>query len=270
MKLLMMDMDGTLFNDRKEITSGNRLALAKLKNKGYVIGIATGRALFVMKEVLEKYHMENIVDYVIGYNGVEIWNRRNHQVDYTYRLSPEVICDIYSRIKHQPWNLVAYDESGRYVQIVDERAQKYASDNNQSCYLYDFEKGDRWWSKVSILPLGMRNFTEKEFVDMYKLSGHAYHGFETSPFSFEIVHAKVSKVEAIKRVCEMLGITLEDVIAFGDSGNDLSMLQCAGVGVAMANATSEIKEAADYVTKSNNEDGIAYFVEKYIEGGDIL
>lgn len=270
MKLLMMDMDGTLLNDQKEITAGNRRALSIMKKQGVTIGIATGRAQFVIKDILKKYHMDDIVDYVVSYNGVEIWDCKEDSIVYTYRLSPEMVKEICLKIKDKPWNLVAYDESGRYVLIKDDRALKYAKDNGQDCFLYDFENGEQNWSKVSILPLGMRNFTKEEFEEMYRYNCDLYHGFETSPFSFELVHAKVSKVEGIKRVCEMLHIAMDEVVAFGDSGNDLEMLQSVGVGVAVANATDEIKEVADYMTLSNNEDGIAYFIDQYIEGGIIL
>ena len=267
MKLIMLDMDGTLFNNNKEITEENCETLRYAKACGMSVGIATGRATFILDRVIQQFHMEDIIDFVIGYNGVEIKDYRTGILDYTYRMDKTLTKEVALRIQDKPWNLVAYDESGRYVKYADERVIEYAKVNHQPYFVYDFENGERSWSKLSIISLGNHAFTKEEFQEMYAMNNEKYHGFETSNYSFEIVHSKVSKVKGIEHVCRKLGITMQEVMAFGDSGNDVAMLQAAGIGVAMANGTSDAKQAADVVTLSNEENGVAHYLHKYFERG---
>lgn len=86
----------------------------------------------------------------------------------------------------------------------------------------------------------------------------------STPFFLEFMNNEVDKGEGLKRLAETLGIKQEEVIAMGDAGNDLSMVKYAGLGVAMENGFAEVKENAQFITKSNDEDGVAYAIEKFV------
>ena len=109
--------------------------------------------------------------------------------------------------------------------------------------------------------------TALKFVKIFadKFQGYISVG-RSEPFYIELMPLGIDKAVSLGRLSAMVGLGRENVIACGDGFNDISMVEYAGLGVAMANAQDELKEVADYVTYSNDEDGVAYIIEKYILG----
>lgn len=150
---------------------------------------------------------------------------------------------------------------------MDERAAKYSELSGTPPIKYEnieelIGKGINkilWYDEVERI-----NEFQKELQG--KLSSTV--NFHTSqPFFLEFVDVNASKAIALEKLGEYYGIKREEMIAIGDGFNDLSMIEYAGLGVAMENAPSEIKEAADFVTLSNEDDGVAYVIEKFILSG---
>ena len=262
MKLLMLDMDGTLFTDDKRITEKTMDCLINVKKRGVKIGIATGRASFNVKSVLKKYQLENIVDYIVGLNGAQVEDIHNHILLQQDCVSSDMARDVYSKIQHTDINLVSYTSNGVYARYDEERVHKLCRNLSLSLSLYDFSSGDLEWNKL--LCLRKYPYTEEECSYLLSLNNEQYHGFITDVDCFEIVNTNVSKSKGIQVLCNLIGISIDDVMAFGDSGNDVDMLANVGIGVSMGNATDVVKSVAKFVTLSNEEDGIDYFVEKYL------
>ena len=264
MKLLMLDMDGTLLTNDKNVTDKTRKCLLGLKERNIKIGIATGRPVFNVKRALVNYNLVGIVDYVVGLNGVEIGNLQNDTIQLQEQITSDMTKDIYFKIKSTDLNMVTYRyQEGAYARFDEPRVHRLCNNLLLPLIVYDFSNDDQIWNKVLIT----RNypFSKEECEWLLSLNNDQYHGFITDIDCFEIVNSKVSKASGIQVLCDQMGITINEVMAFGDSGNDIEMLSSVGIGVAMGNASSEVKSVAKYETLSNEEDGIVYFVEKYLE-----
>ena len=238
------------------------------KSQGVKIGLASGRAKSLLDRTIEQYHLEDIVDYAVGVNGVQIIDFKNNVVKETYHLTLDMIQEVVEKLKDFPGNIVVYDDKCRYVKYLSEREKVNAVRNGTNIEVYDFEKNTREWPKFLILT-DNESFTDDEFAFLYSLNNDRYYGFETAPYGFEIVDRRVSKSKGIAMLCEYLGISMDEVIAFGDSGNDVDMLEAVGLGVAMGNANDAARKAAKDVTLSNEEDGIAYYLNRYFKRGTL-
>ncbi|MBQ9840368.1 MAG: HAD family phosphatase [Erysipelotrichaceae bacterium] len=265
MKLIMLDVDGTLINSKRELTPITIEALRFVKKLGIKVGIATGRATFVMDKWIKEHQIEDVIDYVVGFNGVEVKDYQNNTMEVSDMMSAEMTREVAIKSRNMPWNVVAYDEHCRYAKVADSHIIGYSQMTGQPYAVYDFETGEKEWAKVSFYTFENANFTEEEFALMPPLMTDTYHGFRTSPFTFEIVNANVSKVKGIRKVCNKLGITIDEVMAFGDSGNDVEMLKAVGLSVVVANGTPDALAVADAVTLSNDEDGVAHYLYNYFK-----
>ena len=266
MKLIMLDMDGTLFTDDKRITDATIDALLYAKSQGMKVGIASGRAKSLLDKTIAEYHLEDIVDYAVAINGVQIVDFKKNFVKETYVLSSENVNEIARRLKDFPSNFVVYDDKCRYVKYLSDREVASAKRNGSELVVYDFEKNTRDWPKVLVIS-DNELMSQEEFAYLDSLHTDEYHGFETAPFGYEFVNINVSKGKGIQMLCDYIGITIDEVIAFGDSGNDIDMLEAVGLGVAMGNANEAAKKAAKDVTLSNEEDGVAYYLNRYLKRG---
>ena len=264
MKLLMLDMDGTLLTNDKCVTEKTRECLLGLKERNIKIGIATGRPVFNVKRALVNYNLVGIVDFVVGLNGVEIGDLQSDTIELQQRINFDMTRDICLKIKDTDLNMVTYRyQEGAYARFDEPRVHKLCNNLQLPLIVYDFSKDDQIWNKVLITR--SYPFTKEECKWLVSLNNDQYHGFITDVDCFEIVNSKVSKASGIEVLCHKLGITMNEVMAFGDSGNDTDMLAAVGIGVAMGNASKEVKSVAKYDTLSNEEDGIVYFIEKYLE-----
>ncbi|MBQ9840979.1 MAG: HAD family phosphatase [Erysipelotrichaceae bacterium] len=262
--LIMLDMDGTLFTDDKRITEKTMCCLKQLKSLGIFIGIATGRPTFNVKRTIQTYKLDEIVDFVVGLNGVEVANLNRDTIDYQDQMTCDMAIEIAHKIKDTDMNMITYTPECAYARFDEPRVHRLCKNLQLPLKLYDYSEDTRTWNKVLV----MRNepYTKEECDFLLSINNNRYHGFITDVDCFEIVNANVSKASGIKAICKELGITMDEVMAFGDSGNDIDMLNAVGYGVVMANGSSEAKAVAKYETLSNEEDGIAYFIEKYIGG----
>ena len=268
MKLIMLDMDGTLLNSEKKLTPVTIDSLRFVKELGIKVGIATGRASFMIDNWIKQYNIADVIDYIVGYNGVEVKDCTNGTMEISDMMTPEMTSELAIKCRNMPWNIVAYDEHCRYAKVADSHIVGYSEKTGQPYAVYDFETGDRSWAKVSFYTFDNGIFTDEEFALMPPLMSDTYHGFKTSPFTFEVVNANVSKVKGIQKVCDKLGITMDGVMAFGDSGNDVEMLKAVGLGVVVSNGTSDALAVADAITLSNDEDGVAHYLNTYFKRGE--
>ena len=116
-----------------------------------------------------------------------------------------------------------------------------------------------------ILTAGEPNYLQETYKEMMEPFKDTLSCMFTAPFYFEFTAKGIDKAKALETVLTKLGVNKEEIVAFGDGHNDISMVRYAGVGIAMGNAVQELKDIADYVTLSNDEDGIAYAIDKFIK-----
>lgn len=239
-KLIALDMDGTLLQSDHEVSIANQEAIKKAMDKGIHVMISTGRWLDYCYDYAERLQLNN---YIVTVNGGEIW-------------TPEK--KLLERHTHKPEVMEKMWKIGRKYDVtmwLVSTEQSYRSDN----YPTDFYKEE--WLKIG--------YTTEDLATLDKIRGELaqFEGLELTnslPTNIEVNPLGVNKANGLKRVCQELDIKMDEIMAVGDSLNDIKMIEQAGLGIAMGNAQDSIKEVADYVTDTNNNDGVAKAIERFI------
>ena len=269
MKILFLDLDGTLLNDEKQITAGNKIALEKALELGHRVVITTGRPLASAKIQNERLGLNKAGCYIIAFNGGVIYDCGKQQAIYENYLPKEVALKAVRICNRAGVHVQAYDATHVLIEPNhDPESVEYYRSTTGTVFR-QVESFDRELSehvpKVLCISLEDRTILERaERLLKQELSQETDCLYSSSRY-LEIVAKGLNKGTAITRLCGLLDIPVADSIACGDQENDLSMIKTAGVGVAMANAIDAVKHYADYITiRDNNHDGIAEVVEKFL------
>lgn len=264
-KLLALDLDGTLTNSKKVITPRTRETLLKAQEKGVKIILASGRPTYGIVPLAEQLELQKYEGYILAYNGGEITDWKTKEVICKNLLDPEVLPYLYECAKKNDFAIVTYD--GEYVLTEkpdDEYVLKEALLNVMKIKKVDnfLEAVKHPIAKCLIVGDPTRlAVLEKEMYDHLK---DRMGVFRSEPYFLELVPKGIDKALSLAGMLEKIGVSREEMIAIGDGFNDLSMIKYAGLGIAMANAQDVVKENADFITLSNEEDGVAYAAEKFI------
>lgn len=264
-QLIAMDLDGTLSNDQKIITEKTKAALMAAQEKGIRLALASARpspGLFRERDVLQ---MQSYGGILMSYNGGRIVDAATGEVLFETAMDME-----------QTRQVLRFLESLPVTPILDDGVQFYVTDKNGYKVDYECRNNNMVCQEVENLadflhfaPIKILMSADPEKIreiqqEIARNLPEDLTVVQTAPFYLEVIPACINKGQGIRDICQVLGMTPEQVIAFGDAQNDIPMLQAAGMGVAMGNATQAVKEAANYVTLSNNEDGIAAALEKLL------
>ncbi len=267
-RLLFMDLDGTLLDDRKEITPGNRLALEQALERGHGVIITTGRPL---KSALDQAHtlgMDKPGCLLIAYNGAVIYDWTEKKQIFSRTLSLDTINKIFDQVNPTGLHIQTYDTWAVLVErrCDDEAVRRYCSLIGMEFRVIDDVHTDLREEPVKILLIDFQEQTKLLNAQAWireNMSRDVDCFFSCDQY-LEVVPKGMSKGEAVRMLCRMMNVDISDAVAVGDAANDLSMIQTAGIGIAMANGTDEVKAVADYVTtRDNNHDGIAEVVSLY-------
>lgn len=260
-RLLAVDLDDTLLNEKSEVSAANKEAIQEAVRRGVIVTIATGR----MFESAQKIAKEIGIDAaLIAYNGALVQTAVSEEVLMKQCLDEDAAQAVLDLFREKGWYIQLYRGDKLYVDTVTDDTRDYEDRVKTKAVAI----GDALYADPkNILKMLAINDAEKlDFVEQTVQS--AFRGKVFAPRSrprlLEIVNAKVNKGEALRFVAERFGVKREEVMAIGDSNNDIAMLEYAGVGVAMENASERVKEVADVMTKSNKEDGVAAAIKEYI------
>lgn len=269
-RLIAVDMDGTLLNEENRITERTIEALRKMESCGALIVPATGRC----RALLPKEIRQNLkIRYAILENGAEIWDYEKEEVFYEKGLSQETTEMIYHKIRNQAGFAEFFKDGEAYAEIsgLGRLNQVYAEPN----FVNYFKRDHIFVQNLEMRPDVLHRTKKinmyflnpdlrKELEDMLRKEGNCE--MTSSGFgNLEVQDRNVQKGAALKLLCEKNGILQKEVMAFGDGNNDIGMLQYAGIGIAMGNADEEIKKAADVVTLTNRKDGVAAYLEEFLK-----
>lgn len=269
-KLIAFDLDGTLLNTDKKVTEYTKKVLKKAAEKGIEIVPATGRPLTAVPG--ELYHLPG-VRYAITSNGarvIEAESKKTLQAELLPYEKAKVIMGIfreYDVMRDIFYDGQGYIEGGKMTQIERYvmtpamieyvRKERIAVDDIERMFV----KERRDLDKVQAI-FANPDERKEAWERLKALEGIEASGAFTN--NIEVNAAGVHKGVALIYLGERLGIKLEEMLAFGDGSNDIKMLETAGTGVAMENAAEIVKEAADAIALSNDEDGVAQYIEKYV------
>lgn len=262
-KLVAVDFDGTLLSSDTTISKRNINAINELIKRGVHIVPASGRACWNTKALLDGVNIK----YIIGSNGAQLRDvEEEADIDrayINYNFAADLVDELEKEIAvvHASINN-EFVRSGTHVNKFDEAYKfnhMYNTVDNLSDYL---RNGKRDCSK-----LGLSAFNKEVLNKAMDLinSYDSMVAFPSAPLFLEINVKEATKGKSLEKLGNHLNIDRKNIAAIGDHGNDYSMLKYAGYGVAMGNAEKEIKEIADEITLTNDEDGVAVFLEKLIE-----
>lgn len=264
-KLLVLDLDGTLTNRKKEVTKRTRRSLIQAQERGVKIALASGRPTYGMAPLADMLGLKEYGGYVLSYNGGEIIDWKTGETIYAKLLDPEVIPYLYRCATEGGFAIVTYN--GKYVVTEhpdDKYVQKEALLNVMTLQKVDnFLEAVRFPVAKCLIVGEPRGLAKLETEMRAQLEGRMG-VFRSEPYFLELVPDGIDKAQSLSVLLEHTGLKREETIAVGDGYNDLPMIQFAGVGIAMSNAQEVVRRHADYVTLSNEEEGVAAVVEKFI------
>lgn len=257
-RAIALDLDGTLTNHDKVVTPRTRQALLQAESKGAIIILASGRPTYGIVPVAECLELEKRGGYILSYNGGNIVNAKTGEKLFSQFLPDAVIPILYKYAKEKNHALLGYAGNEIITEMPDDPYVKEESRINKM----NIRKVDNLLDALEphptkLLMTGDPTDMLKAEEELVEILGEKMDIFRSAPFFLELVPKGIDKAQSLLRLLSKINLTPADLIAFGDGYNDLSMLKLAGVGVAMANAAPEVRADADYVTLSNEEDGVA-------------
>lgn len=264
-KALVLDIDGTLTNSRKEITSLTRKKIQNIQKMGHVVILASGRPTKGMEAPAKELMLSQYGGYMLSFNGGRIVHCSTGEVVYQKTLPPHVVPRLHDYALAHDMGIVTYKDD---VVLCGTRMDEYLSleskINHMDVVISENFKQDTHFPLNKCLltaPPAAAAAHEKALKERF---GEELSIYRSEPFFIEVMPKNIDKAASLDVLLNQIGMTKKDAICCGDGFNDLSMIQYAGIGVAMANAQDVIKKAADFITLSNDEDGIAYVIDRFI------
>ena len=265
-KLLVLDVDGTLLNDEREISKRTLAALLKVQQMGVRIVLASGRPTYGLMPLAKTLELGNYGGFVLSYNGCHIIKAQNGEILFERRINPEMLPYLEKKARKNGFAIFTYHDD---TLITDSPDNEYIK-NEALLNNLKIIKEDEFSTAIDFAPCKCMLVSDKEKA-LIGLEQHwekrlagTLDAFRSEPYFLEVVPCGVNKANTLGALLEHLGVTREEVIAVGDGVCDVTMLQLAGMGVAMGHSQDSVKVCADYVTASNEEDGVALAVEKLI------
>lgn len=270
--LLFLDLDGTLLNDAKEITPGNRSALDAALQRGHGVIITTGRPLKSAMAHARKLQLDKPGCYLASYNGAVIYDWAKNEQVYNRTLSYDIVNRIFDYVNSTGIHVQTYDTWDVLVEPrCDNATVRRYCDGTIGFRVIGDVHTDLTEEPVKILIIDFDNKSALEAIQtwVHRNMGDVTECCFSSDAYLEVMPKNICKGEAVKMLCGILNVPVQNAVAVGDEANDLSMIVDAGIGVAMCNGIEAVKAAADYITqKDNNHDGVAEVVEKFL-GEDV-
>lgn len=260
--MIIVDLDGTILNSDRKVTNPTKNYLKKLKDKGYIITIATGR---IYASALKATDGANFANYVISDTGACIYDASSGLPVFNKYIESDIARQL----------LDYYDENCRYIDICDKNLiYKYSDEaENSPVIMTTKNKNDilNNCNEISHITISMKN--NDYVIKLYNELKEKFNNLEIiimqDSFSdrkwIEMMSKGTSKYNSIKKLANYLGIKNEEVMAFGDGLNDIEMLEKCGYGVALENALPEVKEKANDITLyDHNNDGVINYLKEYL------
>ncbi|WP_177505020.1 Cof-type HAD-IIB family hydrolase [Anaerosinus sp.] len=260
-KLVISDLDGTLLDRDHQISEANKLAIFEAVQSGVTVTIATGR----MYPSALPYAKQLGVDVpIITYNGAVI-KSVSGEILYEQCLDTGVAQEIITLCQENDWYIQTIDDDNLYFKEHNEKAKYYESVAGIKGHAVGKNLADYAKRPPKMLMITDNEVQTDEIVALLeKQFAGRITAVKSMPTYIEIIHPSVNKAAAVDRLIEKLNLSREEVMALGDSNNDLPMLKAAGLSVAMGNANQKAKAAAKVVTEDNNHSGVAVAIRKYV------
>lgn len=286
-QMIVMDMDGTLLTSENKISPKTKELLLRVQRQGVRLVLASGRSYCKLLEYAKELCMDAYEGYLLEVNGLILYDLASGKRHIRKQMGCVEMEELFTYFRQWDVEFMAQFDDGLYdynpESIIKEKAEyrrihnlgedypwtggafALLADNRKGYpnihYIDTWEEIDRSINKVSIayhadVMAEVSAQAKRDLKDRYWLG-------LTTPKWLELMPLGITKGSGLQALVDMLGISMRDVMAFGDGENDIEMLQAAGIGIAMGNAMAEVKAAADEETDSNNDEGIFKALQKY-------
>jgi len=263
-KLIATDLDDTLLDTDGKISPLDKESIIKAQEKGIKYVLASGRPTFAMQHLAKELELSKYQSYLISFNGAVIYNCNKKITIFEDALSASDAHLLYDFAKENMCEIITYlgdtivsEDYNEFIQVELDitkmpliqvaNFKHFVQENVIKCIL--------------LAPPEHLAVMEEKLKEKY---GSLYSIARSKPFFLEVTRKGIDKGETLKRLCSLLNISLEECIAVGDSYNDITMLEAAGLAIAVANAKDAVKDVSDFITLSHTQNGTKHFIEKFI------
>ena len=271
-KVIIMDIDGTLTNSKKQITPKTKEMLIAAQNKGIKLVLASGRPVSGLIGLAKELEMEKHHGLLVSFNGSKVVDCQTKEVLFNQTMRIEDAREVLEHMKN--FKVYPMIDKGNYLFVNDVYKGMITYQNEKIDIIqYEARGGNFKLCEIEdlssfvdfplnkILTAGDPEYLNEHYQDMMEPFKERLNCMFTAPFYFEFTAKGIDKAKALDSVLKPMGFQQEEMVAFGDGDNDATMLSYAGIGVAMDNAQDSLKKIADKITLSNEEDGIAVMLE---------
>jgi hypothetical protein len=261
-KLIAIDMDDTILNRDLLIMEKTLLKINEAKKLGVKIVLSSGRS---SKSMLSYIHKHRFDEFFISFNGALLTNANSNEILFDKKVEQKYVHQLVDISREYNINMQMYYKDNIYVEKYNEKTMRYEKLSGIEAKLVDDLKRVPFTGSIKVLfnhnheeLFKLKPLVEERFGDNLNI-------FFSKPHYLEFLNKEANKGLALMALARHLNINANEIIAIGDSFNDVSMIEYAGIGVAMANAHPLVKQKANYVTsKDHNNDGVAEVIDKYI------
>lgn len=260
-KLIAIDLDGSLLTSQNNITERTALAIKELLSRGVIFVIATGRMFASARKYALQFGPNT---QVISYNGALIKSAAG-QLLLHKPIPLNLAKDVMSFLRERKWHVNSYIDDVLYVKELNQKALIYARNSDVTPRVAGDEIYNPKKEPTKLLVVANDPSQTEQIRDEIKLNfnGRLFVAI-SSPLYIDLGNPETSKGRAIKFLADRLGIERDEICVIGDSENDIEMFEAAGVSIAMGNAREDVKSKASFVTASNDEDGVAVAIEEIV------
>lgn len=264
-EILVLDIDGTLTNSKKEISPKTLDAILAIQKRGHIVVLASGRPTPGILNLANELKLSEYDGYILSFNGGKIINCKTNEIIYQKLLSKDLIPMLYQDAIDHNVGIMSYENDciiagtpmDTYMEIeskINHMPLKVV-DNFIEYINFDVTKCIMTADGTTLAAI------EPILREKYK---NTLNIFRSEPYFLEIMPKNIDKAYSLGKLLEHLGLSKDQMISCGDGYNDLTMIEYAGLGVAMANARDVVKQAANYITLSNDNDGIAHVIQEFM------
>lgn len=264
-KTIVLDLDGTLTNSQKELSTRNRETLIKAQELGARVVLASGRPTYGIMPIAKQLRLEEFGGFILSFNGGVILDCKSSEKIYSSLLPDHLIRPLYEESRAEGCTILSYDNE---LIITENASDKYVAHESFLNKMEVREVESFLGAIHEPLPKCLAVGEPERVIALEERLKGLFDSemsiYRSEPFFLELVPLGIDKAQSLSRLLDFTGGLREEMVAFGDGFNDLSMIEFAGHGVAMSNAQPLVKERANEVALSNDEDGVAVWIEKNI------
>lgn len=264
-KAIMCDIDGTLLGETGYISDNNIEAIKRVKETGILFGLCTGRDVKNVISALKRWHIDGLVDCIIGSGGGELYDANLNLNKVSYQLKQEHVKEIMEHYKDMDINFCIPYDGVLYAPKEDRHIKMLALADHEPYKILPLEE-------LILLPLlKFMIICDPEYMEHVIARSKTFERDEyksmalvTASVLFEYMDPRISKANGLRELLSLHHIKMSELCTFGDADNDYDMTREAGLGIVMENGTKRTKDVADFITLSCEEDGVAHYINNYI------